>query len=89
MVNFGLSWIRIWISSNRKNTENVRTVDTRNLFITNKEKKLKKLPPGDLSGDEGLASPGALVVEEDSVAGVHVVRLTVVYHRPAQFTVQP
>lgn len=33
---------------------------------------------GDLAGDEGATTAGGLVVEQDSVAGVHVVSLTVV-----------
>ena len=40
--------------------------------------------PGDLPGDECLAPPGTLVVEEDAVAGVHIVGLAVVYHRPTE-----
>jgi len=37
---------------------------------------------GDLAGDEGDSPPGALVVEQDSVAGEHVVSLTVVLDDP-------
>ena len=33
---------------------------------------------GDLAGDEGFAAVGALVVEQDAVAGIHPVRLAVV-----------
>ena len=33
---------------------------------------------GDLAGDEGLAAAGALVVEEDAVAGVEAIGLAVV-----------
>ena len=33
-------------------------------------------------GDECLSPPGALVVEEDSVAGVHAVGLTEVHAGP-------
>src|SRR5215218_3845455 len=40
--------------------------------------------PGDLAGDEGLAAPRRLVVEEDSVDGEHVVRLAVVDGRPVR-----
>ena len=38
--------------------------------------------PGDFPGDEGLAPPGRLVVEEDAVAGVHAVALAVVDGQP-------
>ena len=38
--------------------------------------------PRDLPGDEGLPAAGALVVEEDAVAGEHAVRLPVVHHNP-------
>ncbi len=38
--------------------------------------------PGDLAGDEGLAAPGRLVVEEDAVAGVEPVGLPVVDRLP-------
>jgi hypothetical protein len=37
---------------------------------------------GDLAGDEGFTSQRALVVEEDAVAGVHAVGLTVVDRDP-------
>jgi len=37
---------------------------------------------GDLAGDEGDTPPWALVVEEDTVAGEHVVSLTVVLDDP-------
>jgi len=33
---------------------------------------------GDLAGDEGFTAPGALVIEEDAVAGIHAVGLAVV-----------
>ena len=33
---------------------------------------------GDLAGDEGFAAPGAFVIEEDAVAGIHAVGLAVV-----------
>lgn len=35
-----------------------------------------------LARDESLTSPGALVVEQDAVAGKHVVCLSVVYYCP-------
>src|SRR5579859_1640418 len=38
--------------------------------------------PRDLARDEGLAADGALVVEEDAVAGEHAVRLAVVHRDP-------
>ena len=38
--------------------------------------------PRDFPCDEGLSSPGALVVEEDPVAGEHAVRLAVVDNHP-------
>mmetsp|Transcript_17849 Transcript_17849/g.51100 ORF Transcript_17849/g.51100 Transcript_17849/m.51100 type:complete len:406 (-) Transcript_17849:40-1257(-) len=37
---------------------------------------------GDLTGDEGLATAGTLVVEEDAVGKVHAVSLTVVHKDP-------
>ena len=37
---------------------------------------------GDLTGDEGLATTGTLVVEEDAVGKVHAVGLTVIHEDP-------
>ena len=38
--------------------------------------------PGDLAGDECLAAARALVIEQDAVAGIHVIGLAVVHRDP-------
>ena len=36
----------------------------------------------DFASDKGFATPGALVIEQDAVAGIHAICLTVVHRDP-------